>query len=83
MVVRIVAAYPHGDAYRYDLEYYALEPGTFDLRDYLQREDGSSTGRSCRHCRLTVRRRCHAGQVQPNALSPGRLPSGRADIARC
>ena len=43
VVLRIVDVYPHGTAFRYDLEYYGLEPGTFDLRDYLRRKDGSST----------------------------------------
>src|SRR5262245_44239641 len=39
--LRIVAIYPHGTAFRYDLEYQGLEPGKFDLRDYLRRKDGS------------------------------------------
>jgi len=42
VVLRIVATYPHGTAFRYDLEYYALEPGKFDLRDQLKRKDGST-----------------------------------------
>jgi hypothetical protein len=41
LVLRVVAAYRHGTAFRYDLEYYALEPGHFDLGDYLRRKDGS------------------------------------------
>jgi hypothetical protein len=44
VVLRIVASYPHGTAFRYDLTYQALEPGAFDLRAYLRRKDGSSTG---------------------------------------
>src|SRR4051794_25995117 len=43
VVLRVVDTYPHGTAFRYDLVYYALEPGTFDLKDYLRRKDGSST----------------------------------------
>ena len=39
VVLRVVATYPHGTAFRYDLEYYGLEPGTYDLGDYLQRKD--------------------------------------------
>lgn len=42
IVLRVTAAYPHGTDYRYDLEWYGLEPGPHDLRDYLQRVDGSS-----------------------------------------
>src|SRR5438876_7853227 len=43
VVLRIVTSYPHGTAFRYDLVYYSLEPGEFDLRDYLRRKDGSSS----------------------------------------
>ena len=43
VVLRVVRVYPHGTALRYDLEYQGLEPGTFDLRNYLRRKDGSST----------------------------------------
>jgi hypothetical protein len=44
IVVRIEATYPHGDAFRYDLVYFGLEPGRYFLREFLQRKDGSSTG---------------------------------------
>ena len=40
-VLRIVAVYPHGTDHRYDFEYYALEPGEYNLSDYLQRTDGT------------------------------------------
>ncbi len=42
IVLRVAVARPHGTAIRYDLVYYGLEPGTYDLRDYLRRRDGSS-----------------------------------------
>ena len=35
LVLRIVAVYPHGSAFRYDIEYYGLEPGTYDIARYL------------------------------------------------
>jgi hypothetical protein len=41
MVVRIVETFPHGSDFRYDLEYKGLEPGNFDLAQFLMREDGS------------------------------------------
>jgi hypothetical protein len=41
VVVRIVDSFPHGDAHRYQLSFMALEPGRYDLRDYLERVDGS------------------------------------------
>lgn len=44
VVVRVAAVYPHGSAFRYDLEYYALVPGDHDLRQYLEREDGTPVG---------------------------------------
>ena len=42
VVLRITNAFRHGTAYRYDMVYYGLEPGKFDLRDYLRHKDGSS-----------------------------------------
>lgn len=44
IVLRITAVYPHGDSFRYDFEYYGLEPGSYDLTDYLQRQDGTEAG---------------------------------------
>lgn len=41
-VLRIVAVYPHGTDHRYDFEYYALEPGEYNLSEYLQRTDGTT-----------------------------------------
>jgi hypothetical protein len=41
VIVRMLASYPHGTAWRYDLEYYGLDPGTFDLKDFLRRKNGS------------------------------------------
>jgi hypothetical protein len=42
LVLRIVATYPHGDAHRYELEFWALEAGEYDLREHLRRADGST-----------------------------------------
>ncbi|MCA8949415.1 MAG: hypothetical protein KDE27_07920 [Planctomycetes bacterium] len=44
IALRIAAVRPHGSAFRYDLEWTGLEAGTFDLRDYLVRKDGSAVG---------------------------------------
>jgi hypothetical protein len=44
VVVRITSAQKHGTAHRYDLTYYALEPGTYNLIDFLQRKDGTPIG---------------------------------------
>lgn len=40
VIVRILATYRHGTAFRYDLEYMGLEPGVHDLREHLVRADG-------------------------------------------
>lgn len=42
VILRIASASPHGSAWRYDLEWYGLEPGQHDLALLLRREDGSS-----------------------------------------
>ncbi len=43
-VVRIDAVYPHGTDWRYDLSFYGLEPGRYNVADYLQTESGESVG---------------------------------------
>jgi len=42
IVLRVESVARHGTAFRYDLVYHGLEPGKYDLRDWLQRKDGSS-----------------------------------------
>jgi hypothetical protein len=44
IVLRVLATWPHGSAFRYDLEYYGLEPGEHDLARWLRRKDGSESG---------------------------------------
>lgn len=67
MVVRIVQSIPHGtDAFRYELEYYCLEPGEYNLADYLQRTDG--TAAELPEISVQVSSLLGAGQVRPNAL---------------
>ena len=41
VVVRIIETKPHGSAHRYTLEFVAFEPGVYDLRKFLRREDAS------------------------------------------
>lgn len=43
-VVRVDAVYPHGSDWRYDLSFYGLEPGRYNVVDYLQTESGESAG---------------------------------------
>ena len=42
VVLRIDAAYPHGDGFRYDLTWTGFRPGRHDLSRSLRRKDGSS-----------------------------------------
>lgn len=43
VTVRIAGTRPHGTLIHYDLRYIGQVPGTFDLRKFLAREDGSTT----------------------------------------
>ena len=68
VVVRITGSYPHGTDYRYDLEYYALEPGTYDLCAFLQRKDGSSL-EDLPKVEVEIQSVLPPGQVEPGALA--------------
>lgn len=68
IVLRITATYPHGTAFRYDLQYYGLEPGEFDLKDYLQRKDRSSLDQ-LPPLTVSIASILPPGQVKPNVLT--------------
>jgi hypothetical protein len=74
VVVRIAEVYPHGSAFRYDLVYYGLEPGTHDLRDYLRRKDGTPVG-DLPSIPVKVNPVLPPGQIEPNPLVLDRSPS--------
>jgi hypothetical protein len=67
VVLRIVGAYPHGSAFRYNFVYYTLEPGEFDLRAHLRRKDGSALG-DLPPIPVKVSALLPAGQIEPHAL---------------
>src|SRR5262245_48657168 len=71
--LRVVQVYPHGTALRYDLEYTGLEPGTHDLRDYLQRKDNSPTT-DLPPLLVKVNPVLPPGQIEPNKLEIERGP---------
>jgi hypothetical protein len=73
VVLRVVRVDPHGTAFRYSLIYYGLEPGEFDLRDYLRRKDGSSTAQ-LPPLQITIRPVLAPGQVLPNTPQARALP---------
>jgi hypothetical protein len=73
LVVRIDEVYPHGTDFRYDMVYYSLEPGKFDLRDVLQRKDGTSAA-DLPPLPLHVTTLLAQGQVEPHALTMKQSP---------
>jgi hypothetical protein len=73
-VLRIKEAYSHGSAIRYDLVYYALEPGEYDLRNYLKRKDGTALGQ-LPPIVVKVDPILPPGQVEPSPLGLARSPS--------
>lgn len=73
LVLRIAKSYPHGSDHRYDLEYYALEPGSYDLTQYLQRVDGST--HDLDPLTVEVASTLPSGQVTPYPLQPSALPT--------
>ena len=73
VVVRIVDAYPHGSAFRYDLVYYGLEPGRYDLKDYLRRKDGSPT-KDLPAIPVAVEPVLPPGQIEPHPVALERSP---------
>lgn len=73
IAVRIVAAAPHGDAFRYDLEYWGFEPGAHDLRHCLKRVDGSTTD-DLAPITVEIASLLEPGRVLPHTLEAGRVP---------
>ncbi|MDG2015381.1 MAG: hypothetical protein P8J33_17880 [Pirellulaceae bacterium] len=72
MVVRIIQAIPHGDSFRYEIQFHGLEPGSHDLGDWLERKDGS--GSNLPEIPIEILSLLPPGQVEPNALETGWLP---------
>ena len=73
LVLRVTEVYKHGDSFRYDLTYYGLEPGEYDLTSYLRRKDGTpATGLP--KVPVTVRPILPPGQIEPHGLTPDPSP---------
>ena len=72
IIVRVVNVFPHGDAFRYNFDWYGLEPGDYDLTDFLQRVDGSSTD-NLPALEILVTSALPPGQVKPR-------PPGAAEM---
>ncbi len=74
VVLRIIKTYTHGTAFRYDLVYYGLEAGDFDLREYLRRKDGSTTT-GLPALRVKIQSVLDPGQILPRPLEARPSPS--------
>jgi hypothetical protein len=73
IVLRIAATYPHGSAFRYDLEFTGLDPGEYDLRSFLKRKDGTPTA-DLPAIPVAIRSVLPAGQVKPHTPGEGEHP---------
>jgi len=73
IVIRVAATYPHGSDFRYDLVYYGLDPGEYNLIDYLQRKDLSAV-EGVPPLLVKISPLLPPGQVEPNRLASGSLP---------
>lgn len=74
IVLRLRSASPHGTAWRYDLEYVGLEPGSFDLSDYLRPADGAEAV-DLPPVEVTVAASLPPGQVLPHAPGGEAVPA--------
>ena len=73
VVVRILQTIGHGpDQHRYELEYYCLEPGQYNLADYLQQSNGEPADVPA--IQVQVVSQLGDGQVKPNELQPHATP---------
>ncbi|TDJ66451.1 MAG: hypothetical protein E2O39_16470 [Planctomycetota bacterium] len=79
VVVRILATYPHGTAFRYDIEFWGQEPGEHDLAGYLRPKPGAQgaggQASALPPILVEVRSLLPPGQVEPHAPVPGALPA--------
>ncbi len=73
IVLRIVNVWPHGDRFRYDILYSGMEPGRYDLAEWLVRKDGSETS-ELPEIPVVIHSLLPPGQVEPNDLDNGWLP---------
>ena len=72
--MRIIATYPHGTAFRYDLEYTGLDPGTYNLVDYLRPKNAAAAA-ELPAIPIEITSVLPAGQIEPRTLERSDLPS--------
>lgn len=73
MIVRVVKSIPHGDGYRYQIQFFGLEAGKYDLAKWLVRKDGSSSD-DLPEINVEIQSLLPPGQVTPNELEMGWIP---------
>jgi len=73
IVLRVTGVFSHGTDYRYDLEFYGLVPGAFNLCDYLKRKDGSATG-ELPPLTVEIQTNLPQGQIEPSVLQSNSGP---------
>ncbi|MBL8751272.1 MAG: hypothetical protein JNK78_19095 [Planctomycetes bacterium] len=81
VVLRVLATWPHGDRFRYDLEWVGLEVGRHDLAKYLARKDGSAV-EGVGPIEVAVTGVLKKGRLEPGELepvAPRRLDGYRTD----
>ena len=67
LVLRLVNVFAHGEQWRYNLEWYGLEPGEHNLLEWLETESGEPAQGS--PLLVTVITQLPPGIIQPNPLS--------------
>lgn len=73
IVLRVLATWPHGTDFRYDLEFYGLDPGEYDLAHWLRRKDGTSSA-GLPAVPVRVLAKLGPEELRPNPLEVGALP---------
>ena len=79
-VLRIINTYPHGTDHRYDVEFYALEPGEYNLSEYLVPTTESTSSPDNKSATplppvmVRVDATLPAGQIAPLPLGETRVP---------
>jgi hypothetical protein len=74
VIIRLADTRPHGDSYRYDIVWYGLDPGSYNLLDYLRRKDGSSLD-DLPPVPIRVTSILPEGIVKPNQLETRGVPT--------
>lgn len=70
VLLRVLATWPHGTDFRYDLEYQGYDPGEHDLARWLVRKDGTAP-EGLPPIRVTIRSVLPPERVTPHAREEG------------